>query len=174
MNPHANTQTQSETTTYTGDLLEAGLSDAEVCPLSGTVERVVFHDRSSGKFVARVCVPDVADLVTVAGKAMILAAGMTITARGVWVLNPEHGRQFQPGEVSVGYPATMDGIRRYLEGGVIPGIGRTMAGRVVAMFGDQTLAVIEAEPEQLLKVKGMRRAWVDLVKEHMAFISSID
>jgi exodeoxyribonuclease V alpha subunit len=64
-------------------------------------------------------------------------------------------------------PSTLDGIERYLGSGLIAGIGKVMAGRIVARFGLDTLDIVENEPERLGEVDGIgpvraeqiRNAW---------------
>jgi exodeoxyribonuclease V alpha subunit len=81
-------------------------------------------------------------------------------------------------------PATVAGIHRYLGSGLIKGIGPRLAERIVDQFGDQTLEVIELQPERLLEVPdiGPKRsrlialAWEEQkqVKEIMLFLHSHD
>jgi exodeoxyribonuclease V alpha subunit len=64
-------------------------------------------------------------------------------------------------------PSTLDGIERYLGSGLIAGIGKVMAGRIVARFGLDTLDIVESEPDRLGEVDGIgpvraeqiRKAW---------------
>ncbi|HZC07391.1 MAG TPA: ATP-dependent RecD-like DNA helicase, partial [Ktedonobacterales bacterium] len=53
--------------------------------------------------------------------------------------------------------------RRYLGSGVIKGIGPKLAERIVNAFGEQTLAVIELEPERLTSVSGISAHKRDLI-----------
>ena len=46
-------------------------------------------------------------------------------------------------------------IERYLGSGAIKGIGAALAARIVRKFGDDTLRIIEEEPERLAEVKGI-------------------
>ena len=52
----------------------------------------------------------------------------------------------------------MTGIRKYLSSGIIPGINQELADRIVDTFGEQTLEIIENEPDQLLDVYGIGKA----------------
>ena len=44
---------------------------------------------------------------------------------------------------------------RYLGSGAIKGVGAALAARIVRRFGDDTLRIIEEEPERLAEVKGI-------------------
>ena len=52
-------------------------------------------------------------------------------------------------------PTETQGIFEYLAAGVIKGVGKQTARRIVDKFGADTLAVIESEPEKLASLKGM-------------------
>ena len=74
------------------------------------------------------------------------------------------------------------GIEKYLGSGLIRGIGKVMASRLVATFGLETLDVIEHRPERLTEVEGIGpkrsreilRAWAEQreIKEVMIFLQS--
>ena len=46
-------------------------------------------------------------------------------------------------------------IERYLGSGAIKGIGAALAARIVRRFGQDTLRIVEEEPERLAEVKGI-------------------
>ena len=46
-------------------------------------------------------------------------------------------------------------MERYLGSGAIKGVGAALAARIVRRFGDDTLRIIEEEPERLAEVKGI-------------------
>ena len=54
-------------------------------------------------------------------------------------------------------PVTAVGLKKYLGSGVIKGVGPKTAERIVEHFGEQTLAVLELEPERLIEVRGIGR-----------------
>lgn len=62
-------------------------------------------------------------------------------------------------------PATADGIRAYLGSGLIRGLGPVMAGRLVDLFGEHTLEVIESSPERLTEVEGIGKKRIALITE---------
>jgi exodeoxyribonuclease V alpha subunit len=79
-------------------------------------------------------------------------------------------------------PETVDGIKKYLETGIIKGIGPLIAGRLVSRFGSETLEIIEKKSERLTEVPGIgkikaeqiKTAWKDhhLIRELMHFLQS--
>ena len=60
-------------------------------------------------------------------------------------------------------PNTLEGIEAYLGSGMIKGIGRAMAAKLVAAFGDQVFEVIERQPERLREVPGIGRGLAERI-----------
>lgn len=150
--------------------------------LTGSVERVTFHNEESGFAVLRVKVRGRRDLVTVVGSVPAISAGEWIEAEGRWMIDPTHGQQFRAEGMRVDRPHSRDGIERYLASGVIRGIGPAFAARLVATFGTEVFTVIEQTPERLAEIPGigparraaMVAAWETQreVREIMVFLAS--
>lgn len=52
-------------------------------------------------------------------------------------------------------PENAGAMEKYLASGIIKGIGKAMAKRIVAEFGDKTFEIIESNPEKLASLKGI-------------------
>ncbi len=136
--------------------------------IEGTLERIVFRNAENGYTVARIKTDDATrlfrdDLVTVVGTLPNVSAGELIECSGEWEHSPEHGRQLRVTHFVPHTPISAKGLARYLGSGIIKGIGPKTAERIVAAFGEQTLAVIELEPERLIEVKGISAAKCDAI-----------
>jgi exodeoxyribonuclease V alpha subunit len=81
--------------------------------------------------------------------------GESLRLAGKWTIHPRFGEQFQVVSFSTVAPATLTGIERYLGSGLVKGIGRELAGRLVKKFGLKTLAVIDETPRRLREVEGI-------------------
>lgn len=135
--------------------------------VTGVIERITFHNLDSGYCVLRVQSPAHRGLVTVVGHSQQVVAGEYVTARGEWVTDRTHGLQFRASEIRTSPPHTAEGIARYLASGVVKGIGPRFARRIVEVFGDKTLEVIDSSPAHLADVRGIgpkliekiRRSW---------------
>ncbi|WP_082512867.1 ATP-dependent RecD-like DNA helicase [Methylobacterium sp. Leaf125] len=148
--------------------------------LAGTIERVTFHNAETGFCVLKVQAAGKRDLVPVVGHAPAIAAGEWIAAAGRWTSDRQHGLQFRAETLRVTPPTGREGIVRYLASGQMRGIGPAMAQRIVALFGADTFAVIEAEPGRLTEVEGIGpkraarilRGWAEQkrVREIMIFL----
>lgn len=123
--------------------------------ITGIVERITFRSEETGYTVARIKEKGKQALSTIVGNLLTLSPGETIEAQGRWVFNREYGHQFRVEEIRTTQPATLYGIERYLGSGMIRGIGREFARRLVEGFGLETLEVIENHPERLTEIPGI-------------------
>ncbi len=133
--------------------------------LSGTVERVTFHNPDTGWAVLRVVARGRRGLVTVVGHVPNVTAGEHVEAVGSWVLDREHGEQFRADELRCTPPSTVQGIEKYLGSGLVKGIGPHFARKIVAVFGERTLQVIDESPSFLKEVKGIGPRRIQLIRE---------
>lgn len=150
--------------------------------LEGTLERVTFQNEENGYTVAKVVPRGKAYEVTVIGTLTGVNVGESLRLRGVWTEHPRYGKQFQVRDYVVHLPATLEGLRKYLGSGLIRGIGPVNAGRIVDVFGLQTLDVIEHNVNRLREVPGIGEkraasvavAWEEQkqIKEIMLFLQS--
>jgi exodeoxyribonuclease V alpha subunit len=150
--------------------------------ISGVIERITFHNEDNGYVVLRVTAPKHRDVVTVVGTLPSVVAGEYIEARGQWTNDRTHGLQFRASELRTTPPHTAAGITKFLGSGLIKGIGPTYAKRIVELFGDRTLEVIDQSPTFLAEVKGIgpqrleriRQSWQEQrgAREILVFLNS--
>jgi exodeoxyribonuclease V alpha subunit len=131
--------------------------------LEGTIERITFQAEDTGYTVARLQVGEAEELVAVVGVMAGVQVGEGVRLEGEWSAHPQYGRQFKFSRYTALYPATVEGIRRYLGSGLIKGIGPVTAQRIVDHFGMETLEVIERQPERLLEVPGTGPKRVEII-----------
>ena len=131
---------------------EAGVERAVV---EGVIERIVYENTENGFFVARLRVEGNPDLVTFVGNLMAVSPGETIRIAGRWVDDKRFGKQIRAESYETVRPNTVDGIAKYLASGLIRGIGKVYAKRLVDAFGVDTLRVIDEQPERLRGVEGI-------------------
>ncbi|MBN1557469.1 MAG: ATP-dependent RecD-like DNA helicase [Lentisphaerae bacterium] len=133
--------------------------------LSGTVENVVYHNEATHYTVCAVRLDGQRETITLVGAAPAVWEGETVRAEGRWVQHPRHGRQFQADSLTCVVPTSAAGIERFLAGGMIKGIGKTMAHRLVQAFGEETLRVIDKESKRLEEVEGIGPQRRRMIKE---------
>jgi exodeoxyribonuclease V alpha subunit len=120
--------------------------------LQGSVERVVFQS-ADGFSVFKLNIGK--KLEVIRGKVLGLQPGQELKLEGKWVFHPKFGRQFDASKCITCLPTSIDGIKKYLGSGLIKGIGKTYAERLVDKFGADVLDVIENDPQRLRKVSGI-------------------
>ncbi len=150
--------------------------------LSGVLDRIVYANEENAWTVARVAVPGRREPVTAVGNLLGVQPGESLELTGRWVRDRKYGEQFRVESYVSVQPATLVGIERYLGSGLVRGIGKVMAARLVKHFGLTTLDVIDHEPGRLTEVPGIgpirseriARAWAEQrqVKEVMLFLQS--
>ena len=97
--------------------------------------------------------------------AMAAMPGESVRLDGVWSTHPQYGRQFKFTRYTLVYPATVEGVRKYLGSGLIKGIGPVTAKRIVEHFQLDTLEVIDQAPDRLLEVPGTGPKRVAIIKK---------
>ncbi len=132
--------------------------------LKGQLERITYTNAETGYTVARINLLDSGKPVTVVGTFIAPTPGEMLALRGEWSNHPKYGDQFKVTESRTLVPATTDGIRKYLGSGLIKGIGKSMAARIVDHFGNNTLEIIDKDIEKLTRVKGIGPRTVDKIK----------
>jgi exodeoxyribonuclease V alpha subunit len=150
--------------------------------LDGQIERLVFRNEENGYAVLRVKVRGHKDLVTVVGTVSSANPGEWLAADGEWITDAHYGQQFKAASMRVSQPDTIDGIKKFLGSGMIRGIGKEYADRLVKAFGREVFDVIEHSSAKLLKVEGIgpgrrasiRAAWEEQkgIREIMSFLFS--
>jgi len=123
--------------------------------ISGTVERVTFHNPDTGFCVLRLKVGGHRDLETVVGHAASVSAGEEVRAVGEWLNDLSHGLQFRATSIHTAPPTSLEGLQRYLGSGLIRGIGPVFARKLVEAFGDRVFEVIDTQPGRLRDVDGI-------------------
>ena len=133
--------------------------------IKGEIERITYSNEENGYAVIKVKVSKQKELVTVVGNIIGVSPGEVLRMEGKWVTHTKFGEQFKVTHYRSEIPATIVGIERYLGSGLIKGIGPIMSKRIVKVFGEKTLDIIEKEPEKLLRVEGIGKYRVGLIKE---------
>ncbi|MBI3236879.1 MAG: Flp pilus assembly complex ATPase component TadA, partial [Chlamydiales bacterium] len=131
----------------------------------GFIENIVFAEEERGFTVARLKEPKKRDLTCIVGILPSIQPGETIRCKGVWKQHPQHGMQFEVASFDLEAPSDLVGIQKYLESGMIRGIGPVYAERIVKKFGMKTLDVIDKSPDSLLQVPGLGEKRVEKIQK---------
>lgn len=121
--------------------------------LSGYVEHIVFQNGENGYTVLNLVSGE--DEITCVGIFHGVSEGECLELSGEYTTHPSYGRQFKAASFQVKPPEDMVSVERYLASGAIKGIGAALAARIVRKFREDTIRIIEEEPERLAEVKGI-------------------
>jgi len=93
--------------------------------------------------------------VKVIGNALPRLTDWAIEFTGEWKNSAKYGYTFFAESHQLLRPETNKGIIKFLSSSIFPGIGSRTAELIVNEFGENTLDVIEHNPEWLWRIKGM-------------------
>ncbi len=132
--------------------------------IQGVISAVVYQNYDNGYAVLRLSVGG-GQGVTVVGTIPMPAVGERLMVTGRWSSHSSYGRQFEAEFLERLMPQTSMEILSYLSSRIIKGIGPRMAARIVDQFGDETLLIMERQPERLAEVPGISREKAKLIGE---------
>lgn len=132
--------------------------------IKGHIENIVFTAADTGFSVARLKEPNRRELTTIVGVMPALQAGESVVLHGEWKIHPQHGRQFDVQDYETSAPSDVVGIQKYLESGLIKGIGPIYAKKIVETFQEETLNVIDNAPWRLSEVPGVGKKRIDQIR----------
>ena len=143
--------------------------DAEVqsnqpVQLAGQIERITYTNAESGYTVLRLRVKGYPELVTAVGSIALPAVGEELFMTGGWQHHPKFGDQFRIDTCKTSAPSTKSGIEKYLASGLIKGVGPSMAEKIVAKFGSETLNILDNDPDRLTEIPGIGGKKVEMIQ----------
>ncbi|MEO6875146.1 MAG: ATP-dependent RecD-like DNA helicase [Opitutaceae bacterium] len=138
--------------------------------LTGVLERIIFFNEENHYTIAEFR-PDAANpkdaeaKVTIVGALPGVECGETLHLTGEWTKHAQHGAQFKVLGFKSELPASVYGIRKYLGSGLVPGIGKVYANKIVDAFGTDTFRVLSEESGKLRDVEGIGKKRATSIKQ---------
>lgn len=123
--------------------------------VTGYIDHIIFRNNDNGYTVMVLKGTQQEEELTCVGTFPSVTQGATIEAVGTFSHHPVYGKQFQISSFVEKMPEDALAMERYLGSGAIKGIGAALASRIVRRFGEDTLRIVEEEPERLAEVKGI-------------------
>ncbi len=134
--------------------------------ITGTIDRILYQNPDNAWSVVMVQTPE--GMRKANGIMPGLRAGMTARLSGE-IQSTKYGEDLKATEFEEIQPKDAEGIEKYLASGLIKNIGPKLAHLIVTAFGDNTLHILDDEPERLNEVTGIGkkriRSIIDAVKE---------
>lgn len=121
--------------------------------IEGTIKDIVFRNEENGYTVGLLSTED--GDITIVGHAAIINIDEMVSLEGELIYHNKYGEQFSFQRISSITPNTIKGIENYLSNGLISGIGPALAKRIVEKFKEESLNIIQYNPERLKEVSGI-------------------
>ncbi len=141
--------------------------------LTGVVERIIFFNAENHYTIAefrpdlppRALAKERTEPVTIVGPLPGVECGETLHLSGEWTRHAQHGAQFKIAAFRSELPASVYGIRKYLGSGLVSGIGKVYANKIVDAFGTDTFRILSEESARLRDVDGIGKKRAIAIKQ---------
>jgi len=134
--------------------------------LTGYVEKIVYRNEDNGYTVLTLNMDG--EDTTCVGFFPFIGEGEYIEATGGYTAHTIYGEQFKVEGFHVREATDIKSMEKYLGSGAVKGIGEALAGRIVKKFMEDTLRIMEDEPERLAEVKGIsKKSAIDIHRQFM-------
>ena len=136
--------------------------------LSGIIDKFLFSNNQTG-FSVFILTTKNKEKTTVTGNFVNIQPGQEIHLDGTWNFHAKFGKQFLATSYTTSLPTSLLGIKKYLGSGFIKGIGKVYAEKIVNHFKEETLTIIDQQPDRLREVEGIgikriaqiKQSWTD-------------
>jgi len=150
--------------------------------IEGVLDKIIYVNDENDYTVGILINSDTKEEITIVGNMIGINPGESLKIEGKWETNPRYGKQIKVFSYQPILPKNLEAIEKYLSSGMIKGIGTEYAKRIVSRFGENTLDVLDNEPERLSDVSGIGekrqetiiKAWAEQkhIRELMIFLHS--
>lgn len=120
----------------------------------GIVDEIIYQNEDNGYTIFDLDIFE-EGYITCVGTVPFLKRGEMLIVCGKWVNHPSYGKQLKIAYFERVEPQTKDTILTYLASGVVKGIGKATAEKIVDRFGEEALQVIVDTPERLAEIRGI-------------------
>jgi exodeoxyribonuclease V alpha subunit len=128
--------------------------------ITGLLRNITFHNPDTGYTVLKLEQDD-KSIVTVTGSFPVLRTGEILELEGSNFDHPRFGSQFQAVSFKIIPPKTTDALCKYLASGLFAGIGYSTALKMLDLWGESVLDILEEDPKKISRIPGMGKKKVD-------------
>ena len=121
--------------------------------LTGKIDTIIFKNELNGYTIA--ILTNEEKTITVVGYLPFIQKGDNVKLEGDYTTHKEYGLQFKIKSFEKVMPETLDELEKYLGNGLIKGIGKSTAKKIVKAFKEDTINVLKSYPEKLATIKGI-------------------
>ena len=132
------------------------------------------EDAQSGSYTVALYVPcetvldgqgNKLNSITVVGYYLPIMERMKVDMAGRWKKDAKYGLQFMMESYEEIIEPGKNGIVAYLSSGLIRGISKRLAERIYNTFGDETLTVLDNDPDRIREVPGISSKRCDQLRD---------
>lgn len=134
--------------------------------IEGYVEHIIFRNEDNGYTVLNLM--SEGSEITCVGVFEYVSEGELLELHGTYVEHATYGQQLKVESYETKIPEDTIAMERYLGSGAIKGIGAALAARIVRRFGEDTMRILDEEPERLAEVKGISEAKAREIAQQVA------
>ena len=134
--------------------------------IEGYVEHIIFRNEDNGYTVLNLM--SEGSEITCVGVFEYVSEGELLELHGTYVEHATYGQQLKVDSYETKIPEDTIAMERYLGSGAIKGIGAALAARIVRRFGEDTMRILDEEPERLAEVKGISEAKAREIAQQVA------
>lgn len=144
----------------------------ETVIVRGIVEEIIYTNEENGYTV---CAIDSEDegMFTATGYLPLLTVGESVSLSGEWTNHSSYGEQFKVMYYEKVLPSDKQTILTYLASGVISGIRKSTAEKLLEKFGKDVFNVMLTEPKRLAEIKGISEKKADKIGKEFAELQSM-
>lgn len=121
--------------------------------LIGEIQDIIYYNETNSYMIAEFETED--EQTTIVGYLPFINTGDSIKIIGNFVEHKKYGRQFKVETFEKMMPQTVGALEKYLANGNVKGVGKAIAKRIVAKFGEDTINIFKTQPQRLEEVKGI-------------------
>lgn len=123
--------------------------------IDGIVEKIIFRNEENGYTVAKFLSED--ESIVVVGSCFEIFEDRSYKLKGDFTYHKKFGQQFAFTSIEEILPNSKEALIKYLSNGMIPFVGEKVARKIVEEFGENTLEILEKNPQRLLSIEGIGR-----------------
>lgn len=131
--------------------------------IKGSIERIIYKNDDNGFAVFLFDTED-GDIICT-GNILSPSVGIPLELEGDIIVHAKYGEQFSFTSYKVLDDMSAAGVYNYLKSGNLPYIGEEVAKEIVDKFGEDTMDMLENNPEKLLTIKGIGPKKLHKIKE---------
>lgn len=121
--------------------------------IQGSIKKIIFKNDNNGFAVFLFDAED--DDIVCTGNIFSPSVGLPLKLDGDMIYHNKYGEQFSFKSYEILDEMSPSGVFNYLKSGNLPYIGEALAKDIIEKFGDDTMSILEKNPERLLEITGI-------------------